>query len=104
MSKREERGLISQLIRVMKHIIKWIFQPEKRSKSWSDTIHDGRKDIKHIQKDHPKLNREFIRQNWNNAFNKAKKAAEEEMNKKVEIDNLTERQVFDDEYKLRNKE
>ena len=104
MGQKERRSLFSELIRIMLHIIKWFSQPYKRSESWSNSIYQGRKEIKKLQKDHPRFTREYIRQEWDTSFNKAKRKAEKEMNKKSDIESLTEKQVFDDEYKLRNTE
>lgn len=37
-SRREKDALESNLIRVLQHLLKWKYQPEKRSTSWSYTI------------------------------------------------------------------
>jgi CRISPR/Cas system CMR subunit Cmr4 (Cas7 group RAMP superfamily) len=38
MSRSEKDALESNLIRVLQHLLKWNYQPEKRSVSWSYTI------------------------------------------------------------------
>ena len=38
MSRQEKDALESNLIRVLQHLLKWNYQPEKRSPSWSYTI------------------------------------------------------------------
>ena len=104
MSKSDERAFLSQLKRVMLHIIKWFTLPEKRSNSWIKSIRDGRNKMEDIEGKIPRLNRQFARKNWNNSFSKATKEAEKQMNQKSSVESLTEKQVFNDEYKLRNKE
>ena len=104
MSKKDERAFLSQLRRVMLHVIKWFTLPSKRSKSWTTSIKNGRKEMKRLQKANPKFNKNFVHNNWEQSFEKAKRGAEKEMNKKSDIENLTEKQVFEDEYKLRNTE
>ncbi len=36
--KSEQRELASRLAVLIGHLLKWQFQPEKRSRSWADTI------------------------------------------------------------------
>ena len=100
MGKREERGFTNQLIRVMLHIIKWLSQPEKRSNSWLISIYSGRKEISKLQNKHPRFNQNFIQTIWNTVFSTAKRKAESEMGKQSDIEELTKKQVFEDEYKL----
>ncbi|WP_413175412.1 DUF29 domain-containing protein [Anabaena azotica] len=38
MSRKEKDALESNLIRVLQHLLKWKYQSEKRSPSWSYTI------------------------------------------------------------------
>lgn len=42
MAQKDKKAVISFLIRLMKHIIKWIAQPNKRSKSWKSSIDNSR--------------------------------------------------------------
>lgn len=93
------KAMISQLIRLMLHIIKWIEQAEKHSKSWEISIKDARKEIKQMQMKKPSLNDDYINENWDKAFSKAKKEASKEMNKKSKIENLTKEEVFKQKYK-----
>ena len=88
----------------MKHIIKWFTQPAKRSVNWSKSIQYGRKELRIIQKKNPGLNKNYARKKWDSAFKKATREAEKEMNKTSNIDNLTEKQVFDDTYNIDNDE
>ncbi len=100
MGKKEERALKNQLIRLMQHIIKWFSQPTKRSKSWVNSINNARDEISDIKEDNPRFTQNFLQSIWHIVFKKATKRAEAEMGKKSEIEELTEKQVFEDEYKL----
>ncbi|MFA7239886.1 MAG: DUF29 domain-containing protein [Sulfuricellaceae bacterium] len=41
--KSEQRGLVSRMAVLFGHLLKWKFQPEKRTKSWSSTIKEQRR-------------------------------------------------------------
>ena len=82
------------------HIIKWLSQEEKRSKSWQRTIDNSRERIDDIQKKNPSLNDQFIENNWEDTFDKAKKEAEDEMKKKSDISGLDWQEVFINKYTL----
>jgi Tfp pilus assembly pilus retraction ATPase PilT len=98
MSRSERQAVKSQLTRLMMHIIKWKTQPNKRSRSWIVSILDARDAIEESQEEMPSLNREFIESLWDQAFIKAKRKAEAEMNCKLSISSLTWKEVFDDDY------
>ncbi|MBV8885763.1 MAG: DUF29 domain-containing protein [Chroococcidiopsidaceae cyanobacterium CP_BM_RX_35] len=51
----DKRGLRSQLIRIIKHLLKWQYQHEKRSRSWEISIRNGRMEAKLIVEDSPSL-------------------------------------------------
>lgn len=82
------------------HIIKWKSQPEKQSKSWSTTIEYSRTEIERLKKKFPSLNDDFINENWDKEFEKAKKKAEGEMKKKSDEKGLTWQEVFMNKYTL----
>jgi hypothetical protein len=55
LGKQEKRELVNRLIVLLMHLLKWEYQPEKRSKSWLVTIKIQRIEIaKHI-KNNPSL-------------------------------------------------
>src|SRR5262245_40322522 len=60
LARSEKRALRSQLTRLMAHVIKWLTQPEKRSKSWQGTISQARREITEIQEETPGLNHAVI--------------------------------------------
>ncbi len=57
LTKRDERTLGSQLKRVMVHMLKQRYQPERASRSWEDPIANGREEIADILDQSPSLRR-----------------------------------------------
>ncbi|GAA4467887.1 hypothetical protein GCM10023189_52320 [Nibrella saemangeumensis] len=104
MSKAERRALISQLRRLMLHILKWRYQPDKRTTSWVRSIVSARQEIRELQEDTPVLTNSYIEEIWHKAFAGAVEEAKAEMNlsrkDKFEPAELTWREVFEDEYLL----
>jgi hypothetical protein len=100
MSKQARRSVQSQLIRLMKHIIKWKVQPERRSVSWAVSIANARYEISEAQEYEPSITDEVIRAMWSRAFTQAKKEAELEMQKKSTVETLSWNEVFSDDYSL----
>lgn len=45
LGKSERRGINSQLTRLLLHLLKWQYQPQRRSDSWLDSITDARTQI-----------------------------------------------------------
>jgi hypothetical protein len=86
----------------MSHVIKWKYQPERRSSSWAVTILSARNEIEDIQEEIPSLNRNYLESVWEQSFNKAAKQAEIEMNKKCDLTLLSWEEVFEQEYTLLN--
>ena len=100
MANRDRRTVLSHLKNLMLHIIKWDSQEDKRSNSWRDTIKNSRDGITNSQKKNPSLSDEFLKQNWDKTFDKAKKEAEKEMKKESGINSLTWKEVFINKYTL----
>jgi len=55
MGKTEKRELISRLTVLLAHLLKWQFQPIRRSKSWRNTITTQRFDVVDHLADNPSL-------------------------------------------------
>ena len=55
MEKRERRALESDLIVLLLHLLKWQYQPEKRTGSWERSILEHRRRIKKALKESPSL-------------------------------------------------
>ncbi|MBD2693424.1 DUF29 domain-containing protein [Anabaena catenula] len=100
MGRSEKRAVISQLTRLMLHIIKWKCQTEKRSPSWVISIRSARREIADSQEEMPSLNREFLESIWDKCFTSAKQDARDEMGKKPEIIALSWDEVFEEIYTL----
>jgi hypothetical protein len=59
MGKRERRELISRLIVLIAHLLKWKFQEARRSKSWMLTIKNQRIELKDLLEENPSLKKEL---------------------------------------------
>lgn len=57
LGKSERRGIASQLTRLLLHLLKWQYQPQRRSDSWLDSITDARTQIELAIEDSPSLSR-----------------------------------------------
>ncbi len=100
MGRAERNAVDSQLVRLMKHIIKWKSQPERRSVSWAVSIANARYEIRKIQRYEPSITDDVIRALWDEAFKQAKKEADIEMQKKSAMQSLSWEEVFDEDYSL----
>lgn len=45
MARRDKREVWSRLVILTKHLLKWHFQPSKRTKSWRNTIREQRREL-----------------------------------------------------------
>ena len=57
LSKRERDRLLSSLRLIVQHLLKWDYEPEKRSRSWMATIQRERLHIQGYLQDSPSLKR-----------------------------------------------
>jgi predicted nucleic acid-binding Zn-ribbon protein len=58
MGKSEARGLKSQLARLLKHLLKWVYQPELREQqknSWRASIRNARRKVRECLEENPSL-------------------------------------------------
>jgi hypothetical protein len=55
MGKSERRALISQLARLLMHLLKWDHQPQRRSRSWRLSILDAQTKVERLLEDNPSL-------------------------------------------------
>jgi Domain of unknown function DUF29 len=77
MGKSERRELVSRLTVLLAHLLKWRFQPAKRSRSRRNTILTQRIDIDELLEDSPSLGNE-VGLKIETAYEKAKLRAEDE--------------------------
>lgn len=62
--KTESRELQSRLAVLLAHLLKWQFQPERRSRSWTNTIRTQRKEALSVLDEAPSLRRRFDDTKW----------------------------------------
>jgi Domain of unknown function DUF29 len=55
----ERRAVRSQLRLILSHLLKWVYQPQKRTDSWRTTIANGRVLVQEDLEDLPSLAREL---------------------------------------------
>jgi hypothetical protein len=77
--KSEQRELASRMAVLLMHLLKWKYQPSKRSKSWQFTIATQRKEVAYALKEAPSLRTKFNDISWVDlVWAKAKGKAEAE--------------------------
>ncbi|TAK72020.1 MAG: DUF29 domain-containing protein [Gammaproteobacteria bacterium] len=59
MGKSEKRALASRLAVLMAHLLKWKYQPMRRSKSWVITIKNQRRELIDLLEESPSLKKEL---------------------------------------------
>ena len=77
MGSREKRELINRLSILLAHLLKYQYQPERRSRSWIFTIKNQRFDISELMSDNPSLKPQ-LNEKLNNAYKKAIRLAADE--------------------------
>ena len=77
MGKRDRRQLINRLIILLAHLIKWAYQPEAISSSWSGTIKEQRRRLNQLLTDSPSL-RAVLNEQLAPTWQEAKEDASEE--------------------------
>ncbi|OCR00217.1 hypothetical protein BCD67_21330 [Oscillatoriales cyanobacterium USR001] len=77
MGRSEKRELKNRLIVLLMHLIKWEYQPEKRSQSWRSTIAEQRICIEGLLEDSPSL-QPLISEVFDDCYQKARQKAAEE--------------------------
>ncbi|KJU87648.1 protein containing DUF29 [Candidatus Magnetobacterium bavaricum] len=70
LGKSEKKELRNRLAVLIMHLLKWQYQPNKRSKSWESTINVQRVEIKFVLKDSPSL-KHIVETIINEAYEKA---------------------------------
>lgn len=48
MAKRDRREVFSRLVVLLTHLLKWEYQPERRSGSWRGTIREQRRELRQL--------------------------------------------------------
>lgn len=84
MGKSDKRSVASNLEVILMHLLKWQYQPEKRSNSWKYTLIEHRSRIARILKDSPSLKR-YLSDNITECYQNARKQAAFETGLSIDI-------------------
>jgi Domain of unknown function DUF29 len=60
MGRRDRRDLESHLRRIIHHLLKWQVQPERRGRSWRDTLIEQRRQAEKLLKESPSLRSQLV--------------------------------------------
>lgn len=77
MGRSDKREIYSRLKVLLMHLLKWKYQPEKRTPSWVNTIDEQREQLELILKDSPSL-KPYFRDILLECYQKAVRAASNE--------------------------
>jgi Domain of unknown function DUF29 len=92
LTKRDQRALGSQLKRIMAHLLKQRYQPQRASRSWQDSIQDGREEVADILEQSPSLRNtlpDLMRKNYPRAVAQAARDS------RLPLEGFPERPPFD---------
>jgi len=70
MGASEKRELVHRLTLLLGHLLKWVYQPKKRSNSWLATIEEQRLEVVDLIQDNPSLKYQ-LEQQFEKAYTKA---------------------------------
>ncbi len=96
--RSDKRALRAQLVRLMKHIIKWHCGREYRTTACRVSINDARHEITYLLEDTPAFTREHIDLMWQRVFEYAYNEAAIETGIESEKEQLSWHEVFEQEY------
>lgn len=101
MGRSDKREIYNRLKVLLMHLLKWKYQPQKRSQSWEFTIDEQRDQIKLILKDSPSL-KPYFTENLADCYQDAIRKAVKEtaLNKNVFPPQcpFTQEQILDVDY------
>lgn len=83
MAKSERRGLSSNLVIVLLHLLKWQYQSERRTGSWQSSILEHRRRIEEVLEDSPSLKR-YCAESLSRCYRNATKQASAETGLPIE--------------------
>lgn len=55
MGQNHRYALESHMANIIMHLLKWCYQPQKRSNSWRNSIWNGRDEVEHLLEHNPSL-------------------------------------------------
>ena len=84
LSRSDKREIRSRLIKLLSHLLKYNYQPQKRTDSWLSTISEQRRQILLIFEDSPSL-RNYYDEFFNACYEKARIEASQETKLAIKI-------------------
>lgn len=84
LGKSERRGIVSQLTRLLLHLLKWQYQPQRRSDSWLDSITDARTQIELAIEDSPSL-KNYPAEQLEESYQRARRQAAKQTNIDISV-------------------
>lgn len=84
MARSERRSLESNLVVILLHLLKWQYQPDRRSTSWKLSVEEHRRRVRRLLKDSPSLKR-YLEEVFEECYEDAIKQANIETSISVEI-------------------
>ncbi|MBO1349295.1 MAG: DUF29 domain-containing protein [Hormoscilla sp. GUM202] len=84
LGKSERRGVASQLTRLLLHLLKWQYEPQRRSDSWLDSITDARTQIDLAIEDSPSL-RSYPEAQLKQSYQRARRQAAKQTEMPLEV-------------------
>ncbi len=84
LGKSERRGIVSQLTRLLLHLLKWQYQPQRRSDSWLDSITDARTQIELALEDSPSL-RSYPVEKLEESYQRARRQAAKQISMEISV-------------------
>ncbi len=84
LGKSERRAIASQLTRLLLHLLKWQYQPQRRSDSWLDSITDARTQIDLAIQDSPSL-KGYPAEQLEDSYRRARRQAATQTNLEIAV-------------------
>lgn len=84
LGKSERRAITSQLTRLLLHLLKWQYQPQRRSDSWLDSITDARTQIELTIEDSPSL-KSYPAEQLEESYQRARRQAARQTSMEISV-------------------
>lgn len=78
LGRSEKRAIKSFLVVVIKHLLKWQYQPDRRSGSWKGSIRNSRNHLLELLEDNPSLRGDFVIESIAKVYDRAREEAADE--------------------------
>jgi len=79
LGKQQRQELRNRLSILLAHLLKWEYQPQKRSRSWLATIRVQRRDVLYLLRDNPSL-KSYLQEGLSEAYENSRDLAMGETN------------------------